>query len=312
MCAGMVAVVMDGHRLGDQLRLTAADRAELDALLGLVDPVRDAYGCVLGAESCGRPEHVALVLGSLVVKAKGDYESVVLLTDAGHTAPAASIARDLVESAINLYYLTSLRPEAMSAETLRFGLHHDVDSVRWELAQKGLEALRAAGMWVTRRDLDCRVSAVDKLITEIERQDQKHIGLPILRAWKKGLPTSWSSLPGLAHRLAAVIADPVVVSNLWIAYRLCYTSFSGFVHGPGSIGVITRREDFDHTGSRARVGFSHTLSGHSTPLLYATLMSCELLERYSAAMPCGLKDSMTALRRLIKQTVPQPAGTETW
>lgn len=301
---------MDVGRRDFRAQLSSAELAELDALRALVDPVREAYRCVLGAESSGRPEHVALVLGSLIVKAEGDYASVVLLTDNGHTGPAASIARDLVETAVNLCYLTSLTPERMSDETLRFGLHHGVDAIRWDLAQKSLGELRSAGLWVTQSDLDCRVSAVQELMARMERQDPQHIGLPILREWTKGLPSTWSSKVRLADRLEAVIADPVVMSNLWIAYRLCYTSFSGFVHGPGSVGVITRREDFGHIGSRVRVGFSHTLRGHPTPLLIATLMSCELLERYSAAMLCGLKDSIAALRRLVKDTMPRPEGTE--
>jgi hypothetical protein len=214
------------------LRLSRDDHQDIDALLALVDPLREAYRSVLDAPSSGRPTHVALVLGSTVVKAMSDYEAVVVLAEEGYTAQAATIARAIVESAVNMLYLTSLHRPIMSEECLRFGLHGDVDSLRWGLVQEGLGKLRRADEWVGPGDLNYRTAAVGKMIAPAEAEESAEAALAVLRSWERSFPNSRASKPGIVDRSKATIADPVVISNVCIAYRLCYQSFSGFGHGP--------------------------------------------------------------------------------
>ncbi len=288
------------------------DATEFDALSRLASPIKEGYRCVLGASAHGHAEHVALVLGSIIVKSRGDYEGVLLLTEAGNTSAAATVARNLVEGAVNVCYLSSLDCDAMAEEAWRYGLHNDLEAIRAELVQQELGKLRAAGQWIGPDDLDRRKEAAGRLAAQAHEKSDDPQVLAIVESWKQRYPTAWSATRRLADRLKAVRAEAPILSNLWIAYRLFYPSSSGFSHGPGSLGVITRPENQDPVGSRVKIGYTHTLRGHTTPLLVATLMSVEMLDRYSLTMSCGLEDSMRALRKLVVDTLPRPEGTEDW
>jgi hypothetical protein len=268
------------------LQGSACEAIEIFELL----PTVHAKGAAVG-------EAASLVLPALLAKARDDFEAILEATIAGRTSAGAMISRALLESTVDLFYLTSGVEADQERKAQHFLALVLTDQEQQRLVEEAMKQRTETRVFHQVSDPNMRREALELVTAELEAQGGGLPGqlLAILKPYRD--KRSAPGYPRLKDRLTAVEAHPQVVTNLIGGYQRFYSAYSAFVHGTACMKYVV---DIEVSGGARRTGLRRGSLpvGHLSPLATALIYVPDLLGRYDRRFQCGQAARVEGLARL--------------